>query len=148
MMNRDKITYVQRNLSAERHYDLPMEKGRAKLDEHMAGAMYDAEREISRAFKLLSGALGFTCGGLHKTGKDHSESEYSDEELELIERLAELKKNMPSRHYGITLDLAVFCFDIDDVCYQRNMGRGAVIKTFTEGLNEWCRLRGWGCQLT
>lgn len=146
-MDRTKIDYAERKISANRKYDLPIEKNRKILDDYMIGAMYDAEKEIAQAFALLTSEMGYATMDLHRTDRAHDESDsYTKEETELMQSLVQLKKNVKSTEYGITIDIAALCFTLDEVSYQRSMARGAILKIFTDALNEWCMIRGYGNQ--
>lgn len=147
-MDVSKVSFVDVKLSATRTGAKPMEKGRAYLDQFMIGSMYDAEKEISKAFSKKAGGLGYASQDMNKVdgGRFEEDEEPSPYDLELMETLVILKQSIASSAYGLALDIAVFGGTPESVGYERMMSEGMVAKLYADVLNEWCLLRGWGRQ--
>ena len=139
-----KVTFVDKRISAERTVKQPMNEDHASVYHYVQGSLQDAEREIAKAFMLQTQGLGYAMQDMNRVdgGRGEEEREYSDHEIEIMSMLPELKKNIPSATYGIVLDRCSFCSSLDQIAYERNMRKGAVIKALVEGLEEWCDLRG------
>jgi len=143
----NRITFVERRIAASKTRLVPVSSEREKLTKHMTGAMEDAEWEISEAFTIQTSGMGYASQDLNRVdGRREATEDYSSQTIESLINLEELKRLIKNAEYGILLDICVFQFPLADVCYQRNMPEQSVINSYTNALNEWCVLRGWGEQ--
>lgn len=139
-----KITYVPRKLTADREIMIPKGTDRARIEAVCSLAMLDAEREICRAFTIQTQGMGYASPKRERVDGDRDEDrELSDFDRALLAALRDWKAETQSRALGVTLDLCAFAFSIQDVAYQRAMSEDRVLELFSEGLDAWCKLRGW-----
>lgn len=124
-----------------------MEANRALIDSMMIGAMFDAEREIAEAFGYLTAQSGYAIQDLNKTSRGIQEDvDLTDWQKEKLQQLVDFKR-LNLKNYGLVIDIAFFCDDLDTVVQRRSSTKTRIIKAYTEMLNEWCKFTGKGDQL-
>lgn len=139
-----KITFVERRVTADRIVMIPKMSDRARIEAVCTPAMLDAEKEVCRSFTIQTQGMGYASPKRERVDGDRDEErELSDFDKTLLAVLKDWKAETPTRALGVTLDLCAFAFSIQDVAYQRAISEDRVLELFAEGLQVWCKLRGW-----
>lgn len=139
-----EISFLQPKGTRAKAEIIAMRRSRAQLIRFLTPEMLDAEVEIERAFRYTAGHMGYGNSDPNRVRGQGEPSDIAlDRQRRLLDAFFQWQGTCPSQNRGIVLDMLVFGFTIKDVKTQRGCTRKTVVRKYRNGLNEYCKIRGW-----
>jgi hypothetical protein len=148
-MNPDaELAYFQAKLtqgSKEKIVTLIQRKSWAKIYAHLTPQMQDAAREIEIVFIYITGGSGYPITDLNHV-KGHKNLDPSERMMQMIERYKEWRGYPPSITNKV-INMFVGGKTLSDLEQFYGLSKKTCMKHVKLGLNEYCKIAGWGDQL-